>query len=139
PPPTGSRAGRTAMPRPLPPLVSRSGMPDFAGGTNLRLYAKLVPMPGRKADTSRRESRLEDIKNAALKEFYQRGYAATDLRAIAREVGLHVSSLYNYISSKQQLLYLIATQYVEDSTRSLTEAIAGIADPVERLRSAIRS
>lgn len=96
-------------------------------------------MVNTKREPTRGDSRLDEIKQAAVKLFYQRGYAATELRTIAKEVGLHVSTLYNYIESKEQLLYLILLDDVEVSVRDLDRALEGVDDPVDRLREAIRS
>lgn len=97
-------------------------------------------MTGRKRDpSSNRTVRLQEIKDAAIRLFFRRGYAATDLREIAKEVGLHVSSFYNYIDSKEQLLYLILLEGTERSVAALDAALEGVTDPVDRLRAAIRA
>lgn len=96
-------------------------------------------MTGKKRTRLSTESRLDEIKAAAVKQFYRRGYAAADLRAIAEDVGLHVSSLYNYMQSKEELLYLIAVDQYESSVADLNRALDGITDPAEQLRQAIRS
>jgi AcrR family transcriptional regulator len=83
--------------------------------------------------------KLEEIKNEATQCFYALGYAATDVRRIADAVGLQVSTLYNYISGKEELLYIIMKDGMVEISAGLEEAIAGITDPRERLRAAVRS
>ena len=66
--------------------------------------------PGRKRQSLSRQrqgrptdahlGRLEEIKTAAARYFYELGFVATDMRRIADAVGLHVSTLYTYIESK---------------------------------------
>lgn len=51
--------------------------------------------------------RRPDIVATALRIFSQRGYEATSVRDIAEEVGLLKGSLYHYIDSKDDLLYVI--------------------------------
>lgn len=76
---------------------------------------------------------------AAAQLFSERGYAATDLRLIAKAVGLHVSSFYNYIQSKEELLYLVCRRGADEHRLALEAAVEGESDPVKRLRSAIQT
>jgi TetR/AcrR family transcriptional regulator, cholesterol catabolism regulator len=82
--------------------------------------------------------RLSEIKAAAAKCFYDRGYHGTDLRFIAVEAGMHPSSFYNYIKSKQELLYLIMMDGLDEMNRGLDAAIREAPDPVAALRLAIQ-
>jgi AcrR family transcriptional regulator len=82
--------------------------------------------------------KLAEIKREAARCFYTLGYAATDVRTIADAVGLQVSTLYNYISGKEELLYLIMKDGITDIILGLDAAIAGIDDPRERLKAAVR-
>jgi AcrR family transcriptional regulator len=95
-------------------------------------------MPRRKRNNGLPDERLEEIKTAAVKWFYRRGYEGTDLRLIARDVDLHPSSFYNYIKSKEELLYLIMKDGLVLVQEGLDHALADVTDPVDRLRSAIR-
>jgi AcrR family transcriptional regulator len=83
--------------------------------------------------------KLAEIKKEAANCFYNQGYAATDVRTIADRVGLQVSTLYNYISGKEELLYLIMHDGMIDIAASLDAAIDGLTDPRDRLRAATRS
>jgi AcrR family transcriptional regulator len=83
--------------------------------------------------------KLAEIKREAARCFYELGYAATDVRTIADRVGLQVSTLYNYISGKEELLYLIMKDGMTEIAASLDAAIAGLTDPHERLHAAVRS
>ncbi len=49
-------------------------------------------------------SKREEIINTAALLFRKRGYTATSVRDIAREMGMEASSLYNHIASKQEIL-----------------------------------
>jgi AcrR family transcriptional regulator len=50
-------------------------------------------------------SSSERIIDATVELFYRKGYEATSLREVADAVGLQVGSLYNHISSKEDLLF----------------------------------
>ena len=81
---------------------------------------------------------LAHIKNVAAECFYVQGYAATDVRTIADRVGIKVPTLYNYISGKQELLYLIMKDGMVEIGAALDAAISKFSDPRDRLRAAIR-
>ncbi|MDQ2810835.1 MAG: TetR/AcrR family transcriptional regulator [Actinomycetota bacterium] len=61
------------------------------------------------------------------------------MRTIADRVGLQVSTLYNYISGKEELLYLIMRDGMIDIVASLDAAIDGLTEPRDKLRAAVRS
>jgi AcrR family transcriptional regulator len=105
-------------------------MPAPSTGTPRRMRGKPTPA---------HLDKLAEIKREAARHFYTLGYAATDVRTIAEAVGLQVSTLYNYISGKEELLYLIMKDGVAEICASLDEVIARETDPRERLRSAVRS
>ncbi len=49
---------------------------------------------------------------AARKLFAEQGYDATTLRQVAEDVGLGLGTLFNYISDKRDLIYLVFNQEV---------------------------
>ncbi|MCL1916791.1 MAG: TetR/AcrR family transcriptional regulator [Peptococcaceae bacterium] len=49
----------------------------------------------------------ERIFDVAVKLFAQKGFEAVGMRSIAEEVGIQVSSLYNYFASKEELLDML--------------------------------
>lgn len=97
------------------------------------------PVKNPPSELSPHDARFEEIQLVAARLFAQRGYSGTDLRLIAREVGLHVSSFYNYIDSKEQLLYLVCRRGAEEHTAALERALESVRDPVERVREATRA
>ena len=88
----------------------------------------------------RRNDRMDQIRDAALEAFYTKGYHGTSLREIAGAVGIKVPSLYNYISSKQQLLFDLMSQVMQDLMLATVDAlrVAGSA-PSDQLRAVIRA
>lgn len=89
--------------------------------------------------TKAHERRLEEIKLAAAAQFYTAGYAATDVRTIADAVGFHVSTLYTYISGKEELLYLIMKDGIIAADAAFEQATAGIDELAVALRRAIEA
>ena len=82
-------------------------------------------------------STAELIRTSAIDLFFEHGYEATSLRAIAGEVGIQVGSLYNHLTSKESLLYSIMSTIMEDLLREFDARLESVTDSVERLRTAI--
>ena len=82
-------------------------------------------------------STAELIRSSAIDLFFEHGYEATSLRAIAGEVGIQVGSLYNHLTSKESLLYSIMSTIMEDLLREFDSRLTVVTDSVERLRAAI--
>lgn len=97
------------------------------------------PAKPQRPPTPAHERRLEEIKLAAAGEFYTAGYAATDVRTIADAVGFHVSTLYTYISGKEELLFLIMQDGIVEAGAVFDQATAGIDRPAVALRNAIEA
>lgn len=78
---------------------------------------------------------LEAIRKAGVRLIFERGYEAMSLRQLAAEVGIQAGSLYNHISTKQDLLFDLVREHINDLLRELDLALEGKADPVEKLRA----
>ena len=78
---------------------------------------------------------LEAIRKAGVRLIFEHGYAAMSLRQLAAEVGIQAGSLYNHISTKQELLFDLVQDHIDDLLRQLDLALEGKTDPVERLRA----
>jgi AcrR family transcriptional regulator len=77
---------------------------------------------------------LEAIRKAGLKLIHEHGYEAMTLRQLAAEVGIQVGSLYNHITTKQDLLFDLIKAHMDDLLAELDVRIKDVADPVERLK-----
>ncbi len=79
----------------------------------------------------------EELLNAAIRLFRQKGYHDTSMQDLAEAVGVQRGSLYHYIEAKEDLLWEI----MERSIRRLLDAVEPIArleaPASERLRQAI--
>jgi AcrR family transcriptional regulator len=79
----------------------------------------------------------EAIREAALRLFAAHGYEATTMADIGTAVGIRGPSLYKHVASKQDLLAVTMTATMESLLAGHAAAVAGNADPVERLRRAV--
>jgi AcrR family transcriptional regulator len=85
------------------------------------------------------EQRHEQIFRAASRIFISRGYHAATVREIAKEAGLSLGSLYSYIRTKEDILFLVFQKLTNTLRENIRRAIAGLDDPVEQMRAALRA
>ena len=78
---------------------------------------------------------MEAIHAAGLALIYRHGYAAMSLRQLAAEVGLQPGSLYNHISTKQDLLVTLLQTHMETLLNALDAAVSPVDPPDSQLRS----
>jgi AcrR family transcriptional regulator len=78
---------------------------------------------------------LEAIRKAGLRLIFEHGYEAMSLRQLAAEVGIQPGSLYNHISTKQDLLFDLVQEHMKELLRQLDLALEGKDQPVDRLRA----
>ncbi len=76
---------------------------------------------------------LEAIRRAGLRLIYERGYEAMSLRQLASEIGMSQGSLYNHIATKQDLLFLLVRDHMQDLLDHADRALDGITGASERL------
>lgn len=68
--------------------------------------------------------RKTEIINIAAKLFKEKGYSAVTMRDIAQAMDIKAASLYNHISSKQEILVLIIVKIAEEFTFTIDEIVA---------------
>lgn len=84
-------------------------------------------------DKSRRTEILE--KSAVL--FREKGYAASSIRDIAKAVGMQSPSLYNHVSSKQEILQTILLPLARRYTQGIQDIAESLLAPRLQLERAI--
>jgi AcrR family transcriptional regulator len=75
----------------------------------------------------------ERIRDAAVRLFAARGYAATGIREIADEAGLTTAALYHHMGSKQDLLLTIMRDAMHEMIANAKAAVANGEDAVAQL------
>jgi AcrR family transcriptional regulator len=76
---------------------------------------------------------LKDITEVAVRLFAQKGYGATGMKDIARELGVQAPSLYNYVESKRRLLDVLCVEAMRDMRDALRGGIARGTDAADRV------
>ena len=84
-------------------------------------------------------SRCEEILEQAAILFAQRGYSETDTQTLAETLGCGKGTVYRYFPSKRELFLAAADRVMRRLRGRVDVAIAGIEEPFEVLREAIRA
>jgi TetR/AcrR family transcriptional regulator, cholesterol catabolism regulator len=83
------------------------------------------------------DSRQEILRTAA-RLFQQRGYDATSMNDVAAALKLSKGGLYHHFQSKDEILFHIMSHAMDITEEKVINAVRGISDPEERLRTLIR-
>jgi len=78
------------------------------------------------------------ILDAATAVFAERGFFAAQVADIARGAGIAAGTVYLYFRSKDEILTSIFDRTMKDAIAEGRAAVAGVKDPVERLRRIAR-
>lgn len=78
-------------------------------------------------------ARTDDILNAALLLFSQKGVEKTAMQEIAFEAGLSTGAVYRYFSSKEELLRACFARAVDRTNQVIADATASEASALEAL------
>jgi AcrR family transcriptional regulator len=100
---------------------------------------RTLKKPGRPSDPEHCARRRDDILDAAVQLFAQRGYQQTDMQELADKVGVGKGTLYRYFTSKDSLFLAAADRVMVRMREAVDAEIEGIDDPIVRIRQAIRA
>ena len=78
-----------------------------------------------------RESRREQIMDAALELFASEGYSHCSISQLAKHAGISKGLMYNYFESKEALLIAIIEEGMQDIMTMIDPDQDGILDPEE--------
>lgn len=94
----------------------------------------MSPRSKKQFEAIRHES-MENIANAALRLFGEKGYHSTSIAQIAREAGVSKGLLYNYFESKEALLHFIILHAVEVGEALLERSLSAQESPEAQLEA----
>ena len=82
--------------------------------------------------------RRKQIIEGAMRLFQEKGFHRTTTREIAKESGFSIGTLYEYIRTKEDVLFLVC-EFVHDRVRDQLAETISVGNPtMESLRQAIR-
>jgi len=83
------------------------------------------------------ENRKAEIIHTATKLFKEKGYSAVTMRDIAKTMGIKAASLYNHISSKQNILIDIIISLAEEFTQEMKVIETTDANCIKKIKQII--
>jgi AcrR family transcriptional regulator len=84
-----------------------------------------------------KSDRKAEIIQVAARLFRERGYSAVTMRDLATDLGIKAASLYNHITSKQQILSEIILVIAEEFTDGIEEIAVMEADATVKLKAVV--
>ena len=99
--------------------------------------AKKIPTTIKDQDlVAQRRSEIIDV---ATRLFLERGFHKTSIRDIARACPFNLASLYMYVTSKEDILFLVAQQLIEEKAKAMAAVEISDDDPAGSFRTALKS
>lgn len=97
---------------------------------------KEIPTQIKNPDLVRRRRR--QIVDAAVQLFIEKGFHKTTTRQIAKAAGFSIGSLYEYVASKEDVLYLVCDAIHAEMRNAVAEALSRVSGGREALAEVIR-
>ncbi|MCM3548027.1 TetR/AcrR family transcriptional regulator [Alkalihalobacillus clausii] len=85
------------------------------------------------------KKRREQIIKGAVRLFIAKGFHRTTTREIAKESGFSIGTLYEYIGTKEDVLYLVCDAIYDEVTERVRTQLHTTGTALERLITAIRA
>jgi AcrR family transcriptional regulator len=95
-------------------------------------------VPTQVKDAGLVELRRRQIVDAAVRLFVENGFHKTTTRQIARAAGFSIGTLYEYVASKEDVLYLVCDAIHAEVERGVAEVMDQATGGWEALRGVIR-
>ncbi|OPY82883.1 MAG: Fatty acid metabolism regulator protein [Smithella sp. PtaU1.Bin162] len=80
------------------------------------------------------DRRRKQIIQGAVKVFSEKGFHKTTVREIADASGLTMGTMYNYVRTKEDILYICYQHMTDILSEGLRKAVEGLDDTKEELR-----
>lgn len=84
-----------------------------------------------------KESRKEQIIKTAAKLFKEKGYSAVTMRDIAKALDMKAASLYNHITSKQDILKYVIISLAEEFTEGMNTVYNSSESSIDQLHQIV--
>ena len=103
-----------------------------------RLHAHEVPTTVKNNELVRK-TKGPDRSRGSEALSARKGFYKTTIKELADEAGISHGNIYDYVGSKEDILFLIHEFMCELEEASLSRSLTSAGDPLERLRRMIRS
>lgn len=81
--------------------------------------------------------RRQELVNAAVKLFVEKGFHKTTVREIAKEFGMSMGSLYDYIRTKEDILFLVCDHIFKSVSDKIESSMKTETDTKQKLINAM--
>ena len=100
--------------------------------------------PGRTVKSVTRDAplvreRRDKLIKAAIEVVKEKGFHAATMRDIGRVAGMTQGTIYNYVTSKDDVLFLVCDRLVSEYQEETRKALETIPDPIQRVRAGARA
>lgn len=85
------------------------------------------------------ERRQRQILKAAIELYGKQGYHVTTIREVAQRAKMSVGLIYQYVSDKEDVLFLALVEVLDSYLREIPRALEGLTDPMERFSAAVHA
>ncbi len=82
--------------------------------------------------------RKTEIVNVSARLFKEKGYSAVTMRDIAQAMDIKAASLYNHITSKQEILVLIIIEIAEEFTSIMNELVLSKESTISKIERIVQ-
>ena len=86
-----------------------------------------------------KQAKKQDIIEAAMKVFAQKGFANTKMADVAEKANIGKGTIYEYFKSKEEIFEFVFNHFMESMETSVAKAIFKITDPVEKIKVIFQS
>jgi AcrR family transcriptional regulator len=98
-----------------------------------------MQVQARVKDQSLISEKRRQILEGAIQVFKKKGYHKATVREIATEAGIGLGSIYDYVNSKDDILYLFFENYATTFFEKVRSRASMVADPLQRLEITYRA
>ena len=102
------------------------------------MHQKLKKVETKIKNPKRVNFRRKQIIEGAIKVFVEKGFHNATTREIAEASGITEGTLYNYVRSKEDIVYIVYDYITGILRQEVSDAIEDIDDPQERLMTALK-
>ena len=102
-----------------------------------------MKLHGKEVHANIKNARLVDLRRkqiieGAMQVFAAKGFHGATVREIAEAAGLTMGTMYNYVRSKEDILYIVYDFMTTILTEGLKKAIEDTEDPREKVSAALK-
>lgn len=125
------------MPIAPQPLARRKNAAAKSSVATSAVRPRLIKTATKNDDLVR--ERRELLVQAAIQVFLEKGFHNATVRDIGRAAKMTQGTIYNYVSSKDDILYLVCDRIVSEYQWQTRQALVQSHGPVDRVRAAVRA